>query len=339
MKNKKLFFLIGIFLLIAVGGSLFIFKRRTKEEIKTTKVTKKDLMKIISASGKVKSENEVTLKFQTSGKLSWVGVKEGDQVKKWQAIASLDKRELEKELKKELVDYMNERWNFEEDRETYHVTTDDLDKYTLTNAVRRLLEKAQFDLDRDVLDVEIAHLAVELATIVTPIEGIVTHIDVPMAGVNITPAQATFIIADPNQMVFEANVDEVDIGGIETGQEAILTLDAYLEEEIKSEVIQISFQAITTRGGGTAFPVKIRLPENKTLRFKLGMNGDVEIILEKKEDVLVVPLEAVKKKKGKAFVKVLENGNLKEVEITTGLETETKIEVLSGLEEGQKVCF
>lgn len=337
MKKKRLPFLIGIFLLIAIVAGIFILKRRSKEEFKTTKVIKKDLVKAISASGKIKSEKEIDLKFQTSGKLTWVGVKEGDQVKKWQAIASLDKRELEKTLKKELVDYMNERWNFEQDRDTYDITTDDLDRYTLTNAVRRILEKAQFDLNRDVLDVEIANIVLELATLVTPIDGIVTHIDVPVSGVNITPAKAIFTVADPDEVIFEANVDEVDIGQIKEGQETILTLDAYLEETIESKVIQVGFEAITTRGGGTAFPVKIQLPENKNLGFKLGMNGDLEIILDKKENALVVPASSIMKRKEKYYVFVVKNGVAKKQEVKIGLETETETEIRQGLNEKDEV--
>jgi len=51
-------------------------------------VKKKDLLESVSASGKVEAEEEAVLTFQTSGRLAWVGVKEGDRVEQWQAIAS-----------------------------------------------------------------------------------------------------------------------------------------------------------------------------------------------------------------------------------------------------------
>lgn len=337
MRKKVIFAAIGVGLVLIGVFFLSRLQAKNKEKIVTAKVKRTTLKKVISASGKVKSEKEIGLKFQTSGKLAWVGVKEGDSVKQWQAIASLDKKELQKKLEKEVNDYMNERWNFEEDRETYHVTTDDLDKYTLSNTVRRILEKAQFDLNNTVLDVEIAHETQELATLVSPISGIVTHIDIPVAGVNITPATAVFTVADPNQVVFEANVDEVDIGQIKAGQGAILTLDAYPEEEIETKVEKISFTATTTRGGGTAFPVKFTLPENQNLKFKLGMNGDVEIILQEKESVLVVLSEAIIKRGEKYYVFVVKNGVAKKQEIKVGLETETETEILGGVSEGEEI--
>lgn len=336
---RRFLIIIAIFLIIAILATILILKGQKPKEIKTAEVARKDLVLTVSASGEVKSETVVSLKFQTSGLLAWVGVKKGDYVKKWQVIASLDKRELEKALKKELIDYMNERWDFEEDRQTYNVTTDDLDKNTLSNSIRRLLEKAQFDLDRDVLDVEIAHLAVDLATIVSPIEGIVTNIDVPIAGVNITPAQATFTVADPQKMVFEASVDEVDVGGIKEGQKAILSLDAYPDEEIESGVVQVNFESVTTRGGGTAFPVKIKLPENKELKFKLGMNGDVEIILEKKENTFAVPSSAIMRREDKHYVFVVVDKVAKIQKVKIGLETETETEILEGIGEGDEVII
>src|SRR4030066_1972411 len=78
---------------------------KPEQKYETAKVQKEDLTDTVSASGTIGAENQVDLKFQTSGLLTWVGVKEGDSVKKWQALASLDKRELEKTLQKYLLDF------------------------------------------------------------------------------------------------------------------------------------------------------------------------------------------------------------------------------------------
>lgn len=298
--------------------------------MKTVKVKKQNLARIVSASGKIKSAKEVNLKFQASGKLAWVGVKEGDRVKKWQAIASLDKLELQKNLEKELIDYMNERWDFEQDK-------DDYEDQIITDSLKRILEKAQFDLNRDVLDVEIADLALKLAVIVSPIDGIVTKVETPVAGINVTPATAEFIIADPNEVYFEARIDEADIAGIAVNQKALLVLDAYPDEEITAEVKQIGFQAESSSGGGTVFSVKISLPSNENLYFRLGMNGDAEIILEEKESVLTIPTSAVLMKNNKSYVFTVVNNVLQEKEIQTGLETDSEIEIVQGLEAGEEI--
>lgn len=320
-------------LLLIKSGPLF----KTNSEVTLTTVKKEDLVKKISASGKIKANQEVELRFQTSGRLAWVGVKEGDLVKKWQAIASLDTRELERDFQKALRDYSKERWDFEQEREDQNVTTDNLDQHTLTNEVRRILEKNQFDLEKAIMDVEIKEIALKYATLITPISGIVTEIDSPIAGVNITPARASFTIANPNSVYFSADIDEVDISGIRTGQSAVIVLDSFPEEEFESQVSQVGFNAKTTSGGGTAFEVKFPLPENLNQKFKLGMNGDVEIFLRKKTDVLTVPIAAIMEREEKTYVWLVEKGRAKKTEVEIGALSDQKAEITKGLKEGDKI--
>jgi len=297
---------------------------------------KYDLTEIVAASGVIKSENQVDLKFKGSGLLSWVGVKEGDYVKKWQAIASLDKRSLEKNLKLEMLDFMSERWDFEQTQDDYKETKE---RYLVTDEIKRILEKAQFDLDSVIIDYELADLAVKLATITSPIEGIVTSIDTPIAGINVTPATAVFTIADPNNMKCVANIDEVDIGKIRLGQKVNIILDAYPENIIKGKIDRISFSSVRTTGGGTAYPVDIILSQDENLKFKIGMNGDVEIVINDKENILAVPSGAIKEKNNKTYVQVIENKEIKDIEVETGIETDTKTEIVKGIEEGQIIIL
>lgn len=318
-------------------GWFFIIKPNTqknkiaKENIVT--VERKNLKKTISASGKVKAENEVELKFQTSGYLTWVGVKEGDSVKAWQAVAQLDTRELERRLLKGLRDYSKERWDFEEDKEVTYK-----DKI-ITDTVKRILEKNQFDLDKAVADVEIADLALQFSTLITPIDGIVTSLDAPFSGVNITPAGASIVVSDPDSVYFQADVDETDIGSIKNGQKVLISLDAYPDEEISGSIYFIGFTATTTSGGGNAYSIKIKMPENINLKFKLGMNGDAEIILAEKESVLVVPTSVLKKEKGKYYVTTLENDTQVKKYVQTDLETDEEVEIKDGLQEGDKILL
>ena len=331
-RHKVLTAIILAIFIIAVGWpTTKKVTAKPEQNYETAKVQKEDLTDTVSASGTVQAENQVDLKFQTSGLLTWVGVKEGDQVKKWQAIASLDKRELEKNLLKTLRDYNKKRWDFEEiNRVTYK-------DQIVTDTLKRILEKNQFDLDKAVADVEIKDLAIKLAIISSPIEGIVTHIDTPVAGINITPATAVFSIANPDKMKFVANVDEADIGKVKVGQKITLILDAYPEQEIEGEVGQVAFASVATKGGGTAYPIDIYLPENKDLQFKVGMNGDLEIIISGVEDVLTIPSEAITEKDDKKFVRVIEGRQIKEVEVQTGLTTETKTQITKGLTEGETI--
>ncbi len=342
LKSHKIALGIGLGLL--VFGLVFIlpraraFIRGPAEKYETAKVKEESIISSVSASGEIEAERQVTLKFQTSAQMVWVGVKEGDEVQKWQAIASLDVREVEKNIRKKLLAYMNERWDFEQTMEDYGAEGIPIEQVVnLTDAEKRILEKAQFDLDSAVIDVEIKDLAKKLAVIYSPIKGIVTEIDSPIAGVNITPATAEFVIADPSEMKFVASVDESDIAEIRVGQKAEITLDAFLEETFTGEVAKISFSSVTTRGGGTAFPVEIYLPGNIDQRFKVGMNGDVEIIISEVKEAITVPPIAVIEKDGQTTVNVLEGRSIKELTVKTGLESTTKTQILEGLTEGQVI--
>lgn len=306
-------------------------KLNPPQNFETIRVERKNLTKIVSASGQIEPVNQAILKFQTSGKLAWVGVKEGDTVKKWQAIAGLDKADLEDRLTKALRDYSKERWDFEEEKE---VTYKDRIK---TDTIKRILEKNQFDLDKAVADVEIAHTAWELATLITPLEGIVTHIDSPQPGINILPTEATIIVVDPKSMKFVANIEETDIALIKEGQTAKVKLDAYPEMVFESKVDRIGFSAIATRGGGTAFEIEVILPQNIDQVFRQGMNGDLEIVIEEKQNVLTVPNGTLFQKDGQSQVRVPDGRKLRFVNVTIGLTNDEETEITSGLNENETV--
>ena len=98
LKNKKL--LIVILFLIISGFLLYRnFTSQTKvKKSESTKVKLGTLEEKLTISGSIEADEHATLRFQTSGRLVWVGVKEGDYVKRYQSIASLDKREMQKKL-------------------------------------------------------------------------------------------------------------------------------------------------------------------------------------------------------------------------------------------------
>lgn len=317
--------------LLILGATYFAYQKwrpkSIEEKYELAPVTREDIRQTVTASGKIKSATQVDLKFQTSGWLAWVGVKEGDRVNKWQAIAGLDRRELQKDLQKYLLDFSKERADFDEDLKiTYR------DK-ALTDTIGRILQKNQFDLDKAVLDVEIADIALKLATLVSPINGIVTRAEPPVSGSNITPTTAVYTVADPDHLVFEAEIDETDIGKLSAGQTAQLTLDAFPNQTLPLTVDSINFQSSTDAAGSTIYLVKFNLTNDPDYPFRLGMNGEVIITTNQKEAVLTLPIEAVNNRQ----VQLVEAKKIIKKEVATGIESDTEIEIISGLETGQIV--
>jgi HlyD family secretion protein len=331
-NNKKLIIIgVGV-IVLAVFGFNLLTGNKSKYILATVK--KDNITQIISSSGKLKSENQIDLKFQSSGLLTWIGVKEGDSVKKWQAIASLDKRQLQNDIKKRLLAYMNQRWSFEQTQDDYETKKN---SSSLTDAEKRILDEAQFDLDSSVIDVETYDLAKQLATITSPIDGIITHLEYQVPGENVTLASPIATVVSPDKMLFEANIDEGDIPKVYMNQKAKITVDAYPDEIFDGEVTKISFAAMTTSGGGTAFPVELSIPPNENFKFKIGMNGDAELVASEANDILVIPTMAIFQLDSKSYVWKVINKTLTKQEIKIGLDNGEFTEVKEGLSENDQI--
>jgi len=327
--RKKAVVVFVIFLLIS-GFFFYRGRASTKKLFKTESVKKGEIAVKISSAGEIKAERDIYLKFQSSGLLSWVGVKKGDSVKKGQAIASLDKRQLEQALKKEANDYLSKRWDFEQTQDDYKETKE---RKLVTDAIRRILDKAQYDLENSVIDYELADLAVKLATIYSPFEGIVVELDEPYAGVNITPATARFRIVDPSNLYFEARIDEADISKVKIGDKVNIYLDAYPNEVFEGTISKIDFESTKTSGGGTAYNAWISFAKLLPT-FRLGMNGEAEIIKEGAKEAFLAPLSAIFERDKKTYLWKLEDKKAKKIEVTTGLSDDNYVQILSGITEG-----
>lgn len=275
MKRIKLTLISLLIIVLVLPLMAVIASRKNQPQIIGQVESVEDEIRPIILAGTVQAEDQVGLRFQTSGHLVWVGVKKGDQVEKGQLIASLDKSELEKRLQKEVNNYLRQRWDFEQLHDDYQ---EEKDLHLITDKIKRILEKAQFNLDNAVLDVEIRNLALKYSTLTTPISGVVIDIDQPFPGVNVTPAGAEFVVADPQSVYFRAEASEEEVVKIKPGMKGTILLDAYPDKQFDSEVVSVDFAPLAgTRT--TSYGVKMRLPDNQDLRFRLKMGGEVQFNL------------------------------------------------------------
>ncbi len=336
--TKTKILLILLILASGFGGYNYFFASKTNIKTDTARVKRGNLEEKLTISGTVDAEEKVTLRFQTSGRLNWIGVKEGDYVKKYQRVASLDQKEVKKKLQKEINDYLNSRWDFEQKNR------DDYKDKVITDTIKRIKEKAQFDLNNAVLDVEIQNLSVELSYLSSPIEGIVTKISSPYAGINIIPSQAEFEIINPNTVFFSAVADQTEVVRVKEGMKGELTLDAFSESTLSGRIKNISF---TPKSGetGTVYNVKFTFDNNNSdYKYRIGMGGDLTFVLKSKNDVLYLPIKYVKTENGppggeasKKYVKIKKNGNDQKTYVGTGMETDDEIEIIKGVVEGDTV--
>lgn len=293
------------------------------------KVKRHDISESLTLSGKIDAMEKATLKFQTSGKLSWVGVKEGDVVKKYQALASLDQRDVKKNLEKKLNSYMTDRWSFEQ-------TQDDYEGKVITDAFKRIIDKTQFTLNNAVLDVELSNLSLEYATLYTPIEGIVTRIDTKNAGINITPATAEFEVINPKSLYLSVTADQSEVTKIHEGLEGDLTFDAFPDMRVEGTISAIGYTPKTDESS-TVYEVNVGLQPQVNATFRVGMTADAIFTIKSAKDVLAIPSTAVTTKDGKSYVQKIINGKPVQTLVTLGEEYDADRIVLSGISEGDTI--
>lgn len=330
-----------VVLILVVGVAFYLNQQKTAQAIKekesTYTVTRQDMKDLLSLAGEIQADEHVILRFQTSGRLAWVGVKEGDSVKRYQTLASLDQREVKKKLQKSLLTYSQTRNSFDQvgsdNQRIGDQPTNDLD---LGDKMKRLLENSQYGLDSSVLDVELTALAMEYSNLFTPIDGIVIRADSKYAGVNITPSQAEFEIVNPKTLYFSFTADQTEITKLSEGKAGTLSMDSFPDETKQGTLYYISY---TPKVGetGTVYEGRIKMAEDSLAMYRLGMTGDVSFTMNEKQNVVVVMDKFVKSEGDRKFVMKQVNGKQEKTYIKTGLETDGYLEVLSGLQEGDVV--
>jgi len=283
----------------------------------------KSIKSELTLAGSISASEIASLRFQNSGKLVWVGVKEGDRVKKWQAIASLDREQLRKSLQTQFNNYRTNLSQFWDTQDKYKDTI-------ISDTVQRILDRTQYSLDNTVINYEIADMAIKESTLVSSINGIVTDIEQPLTGTNITPANATFTIINPDSIYFKSEIDQEDVTKIKVGQNAIVKIDSFPDTSFDSEITYISFIPVTGQSS-TVYEIRFKLPvDNKNLNYRLGMDGEATITLKEENEVLVVPLDVLNDD-GKSFVWVKTGNKLSKKYVTTGIENDTEVQILEGL--------
>ncbi len=324
-KKRTLAF-VAIVLLLGI-----ILRPKPPQSIPLETVSRNDITQSISASGTVYSNNSATLNFLAGGKLVYLGVKKGDKVQKGQVIATLDQRSAQTSLENALIDYNKQRNTFDTTQES---NGNRKPQDALNEAMRRVLENNQYDLNKAINSVELQSLAKEQSVLTTPISGVVVKEDVTTAGINIGPT-TTFSIADTSDLVFRADVDEADIGKVQPGQELRITLDAFPNHPITISINSIDYTSHLTATGGTAFTVEGTLPQNSD-EYRIGMSGDGEIIITTIKNVPTIPLSSliddshVYVQKGKTYEKRT---------VKLGIQSDTEAEVINGVKIGEKVAL
>ncbi len=211
------------------------------------------------------------------------------------------------------------------------------------NAVKNGLsanQRARYQADMAAIQAQIDQVRVnrERFSIVSPVKGVVTLKSID-AGDIVLPGSPLFEIDDPENLILSSELLVQDAARIIPGV-GILAFDEDAGVEITGKVSKIEPKAFSRLSdlGIEQKRVRIEISPNKsTASLRIGMELDLEVIEEQKENVLMLPDSAIFKMDEKAYVFLITGNVAKLTAIETGLEGKDTVEVVSGLKEGDQV--
>ena len=216
-----------------------------------------------------------------------------------------------------------------------YINTGDLIMVLENKDLEKNLSDTRSNLNDAYEDLKNEKSNLDFYTIVAPIDGIVTSLNIA-EGDYVRSETSLLTIVNNYDIEFDIEVDELDINDIELGQDVKITIDAIEETEKKPLIGKVSNISIegNSMNNVTSYPVTITLEGNDQI--KMGMNCSAEIIVESRNNVLTLPVEAITTRKNRYYV-TLKDGSEKEVEV--GLYDEDNIEIISGLTIGEQVLL
>lgn len=364
MKKRKLMIFCGILSVIGVCiGCLHGCSSKAKVSWQAEPVARHSMSNMVSATGTVEPVTQVEVGTQVSGIVDKIYADYNSVVKKGQLIAEMDKVTLQAELESQEAQLANAKAEYDYQQKNYARNKVLFEKKLISDSdyesATYNYEKAKSTYEKSKADIVKVRRNLGYAVITSPIDGVVISREVEegqtvAAGFE-TPTLFT-IAKDLTEMQVIADVDEADIGQVEDGQRVTFSVDAYPNDVFEGKVTQVRLEA-TVESNVVTYEVVISAP-NPDLKLKPGLTATVSIYTLEKDNVLTIPPKALKFAPDQAIAEAagitlkpihvdnsalqktvwVKNGQeLEEKEIQVGTSTTTLIEVLGGLQEGQKV--
>lgn len=355
----KIFNLISTAFFIA--GFMTSCSEKSKLEVEYYNVEPISMSEVVTATGTMESVTQVDVGTQVTGIIEHLYADFNDKVTKGQLIAELEKTLLDSDLKSADANMASAQASYEYAKKNYERDKALHDEQLISDyefqTSQRDYDVARLSYEKSKADRVRAAKNLNYAEIYSPIDGIIIsrEVEVGQTVVSSMNVANLYVIADLENMRVVGNVDEADIGQVKTGQHVSFTVDAYPNDVFEGTVTQVRLNPTTTSNVVT-YEVIVDAP-NPDLKLIPGMTANLTIYTLELNDVLAVPLKALKfepvpdeEESGLPKPVALENPvktsvwverkkELVEVPVEVGLANNIYQQILGGLKDGDKVAL
>ncbi len=273
----------------------------------------------ISYTGTFEPNKETRISADIQGKINSVMVDIGSVVRKGQALIQLDNSLLKLQL--QTIEIQIE--GLEADVKRYTVLAN-------ADAIQGVqLEKTILGLKSAKVQKATLLEQINKTTIVAPFHGIVTA-KLTEVGAFAAPGVPLLQITDISLLKFTVNVPEQELSQFENNQHYTISSDAYPETVLSGKVIMTGSKA----NMGNSFPVQFSVNNTADLKIKSGMFGNVQLKNDGEEKLIIIPASAIVGTNIQPQVYLVKNGKAILQNITTSNRFQNKVQVSSGLTEG-----
>lgn len=357
MKKFLKIAILVVFVVLILGTMFYLYQKSRKKpdvfEVKSPFIS--NVIKKTVATGSVVPRKEVLIKPQVSGIVEEVFIEAGKQVRKGDLIARVkiipnmvELNNAESRLNKAKINFEDARTVYERQKKVFEqgvIPEAEFQQYRLTymNAMEEQ-ETAESNLQLIKEGVSKKSGSATNTLIRSTIEGMV--LDVPIEVGNSVIESNTFnegttiaSVADMGDMIFEGKVDETEVGKLRIGMPLILSIGAIEDEKYDAVLAYIAPKG-KEENGAIQFEIKadVKLKANSFIR--AGYSANADIVLERKDSVMVIPESLIKfeKEGDSAYVEVeTQPQSFEKRYIKTGLSDGVNIEVKEGVGKEDKI--
>lgn len=288
----------------------------------TIEVKKGTIENTIRCTGTFASVSQQDLFYkERGGRLEEVYVYLGDKVKKGEVIAQLETDTILSDIKLQELELKKAQIAYDSAK-----TRLDIEGGSKTDFEMAELNLQESQIKLDGLKTELDH-----TKLVSPIDGEVVFITDVRLGEYINAHQTVVRIADPTKLQLKYSQDR--IASFNLGMKAVVEID---DKEYVGEVVMTPADLPADASEDAKKSVMLNV-ENLPADVQVGNTASISLTLEKHDNVIVLPKEVVNNFVGRKFVNVLKNNIRDERDIEVGIENDTEVEVVKGLDLGEVI--